>query len=121
MKSAGKRRTIAIRLPAIIIEAIDELVKVGPYTNRTEVIRSVLTQELPRHLARYQAITDENSKELPTFDDGGSKRKNISIYMPKRMFANVDRMAKELEISKSELIRIAIDRFYREYHEVLQK
>jgi metal-responsive CopG/Arc/MetJ family transcriptional regulator len=41
--------------------------------------------------------------------------------MPKRMFANVDRMAKELEISKSELIRIAIDRFYREYHEVLQK
>jgi hypothetical protein len=30
-------------------------------------------------------------------------------------------MAKELEISRSELVRIAIDRFYREYQEVLRK
>jgi Arc/MetJ-type ribon-helix-helix transcriptional regulator len=124
MASAGKRRTktktITIKLPTIIIEAIDELMNVGFYTNRTEVIRSILSQELPNHLARYQATyraTDENSKELPTCDDG-SKRKNVSVYMTKRMFANLLTMAEMLEVSKSELIRTAIDHFFREYGEV---
>jgi metal-responsive CopG/Arc/MetJ family transcriptional regulator len=106
-------------LPAVLVEAIDELMNVGFYTNRTEVIRSILAQELPRHLARYQA-TDENSKELPTYDDG-SKRKNVSVYMTKRMYANVNIMAKELEVNKSELIRMAIDHFFREYGEVYRK
>jgi AraC-like DNA-binding protein len=68
---------------------------------------------VPRHLARYQA-TDE-TKELPAHEDDGNKRKNISIFMPKRMFANVEKMAKELGISRSELIRMTIDHFYREY------
>ena len=54
---------------------------------------------------------------MPTCDDGGSKRKNISVYMTKRMFANVDRMAKELGINKSQLIRMTIDHFYREYQD----
>jgi Arc/MetJ-type ribon-helix-helix transcriptional regulator len=129
-KSAEKRRTkaITIRLPTIIIEAIDELMNVGFYTNRTEVIRSILSQELPRHLARYQATyraTDENSKELPTCDDGSSKRKNVSVYVTNHMFSNINEMAKMLEVSKSELIRMAIDRFFREYFreykEVYQK
>jgi metal-responsive CopG/Arc/MetJ family transcriptional regulator len=97
---------------------------VGFYTNRTEVIRSILSQELPRHLARYQAATDEKTKELPTCDDG-NKRKNISVYMTKRMYADVDEMAKMLEVSKSQLIRMAIDHFFREYFreykEVYQK
>ena len=125
-KSAGKRRTkaIAIRLPVVLVEAIDELLRIGPYTNRTEVIRSILTQELPRHLARYQATyqaTDENSKKLPTCDDGGSKRKNISVYMTKHMFSNINEMAKMLEVNKSELVRMAIDHFFREYLEVYRK
>jgi metal-responsive CopG/Arc/MetJ family transcriptional regulator len=121
MKSAGKRRTkaITIRLPAVLVEAIDELMNVGFYTNRTEVIRSILAQELPRRLARYQA-TDE-TKELPVHEDDGNKRKNISVYMTKRMYANVNIMAKELEVSKSELIRMAIDHFFREYGEVYRK
>ena len=122
--SAGKRRTktkaITIRLPAALIEAIDELINVGFYTNRTEVIRSILAQELPRHLARYQA-TDENSKELPACDDGGNRRKNISVYMTKRMYANINKMTKELKVNKSELIRMAIDHFFREYGEVYRK
>jgi len=101
----------------VLVEAIDELVKVGPYTSRAAAIRSVLVQEVPKHLARYQA-TDE-VKELPT-QDSNAKRTNISIFMPKKMFANLDKMAKELEISRSELIRVAIDRFYREY-EVFRK
>ena len=124
MASARKRRTktesITIRLPTIIIEAIDELLRIGFYTNRTEVIRSILAQELPRHLARYQA-TDENSKELPACDDGGNKRKNVSVYMTKRMFANLLTMAEVLEVSKSELIRMAVDHFFREYGEVYRK
>jgi metal-responsive CopG/Arc/MetJ family transcriptional regulator len=121
MKSAGKRRTkaITIRLPAVLVEAIDELMNVGFYTNRTEVIRSILAQELPRRLARYQA-TDE-TKELPVHEDDGNKRKNISVYMTKRMYANVNIMAKELEVNKSELIRMAIDHFFREYGEVYRK
>jgi metal-responsive CopG/Arc/MetJ family transcriptional regulator len=124
-KSAEKRRTkaITIRLPAVLVEAIDELMNVGFYTNRTEVIRSILSQELPRRLARYQAtyrVTDENSKELPVHEDG-NKRINISVYMTKRMYANVNKMAKELEVNKSELIRMAIDHFFREYGEVYRK
>jgi metal-responsive CopG/Arc/MetJ family transcriptional regulator len=117
-RSADKRRTktITIRLPAVLVEAIDELTNVGFYTNRTEVIRSILSQELPRRLARYQA-TDENSKELPVHEDG-NKRKNVSVYMTKRMYANVNKMAKELKVSKSELIRMAIDCFFGEYGEV---
>ena len=126
MKSVGKRKTktITIRLPTIVIEAIDELVEIGFYTSRTAVIRSILAQELPKHLARYQAMyqdTDENSKEFPVYEDGGSKRKNVSVYVTKRMFTNLEKMANELEISKSELIRIAIDRFYREYQGVFRK
>jgi metal-responsive CopG/Arc/MetJ family transcriptional regulator len=119
MKSAGKRRTkaITIRLPAVLVEAIDELMNVGFYTNRTEVIRSILAQELPRHLARYQ----DETKELPVHEDDGNKRKNISVYMTKRMYANVNIMAKELEVNKSELIRMAIDHFFREYGEVYRK
>jgi metal-responsive CopG/Arc/MetJ family transcriptional regulator len=120
--SAGKRRTktktITIKLPTIIIEAIDELVRVGPYTSRAAAIRSVLVQEVPRHLAKYQA-TDE-AKELPA-QDSNTKRTNISIFMPRKMFDNLDKMAKELEISRSELVRVAIDKFYREYQEVFRK
>jgi hypothetical protein len=98
-------------------------VKVGPYTSRAAAIRSVLVQEVPRHLAKYQATdyqaTDE-AKELPA-QDSNAKRTNISIFMPKKMFTSLEKMAKELEISRSELVRIAIDRFYREYQEVLRK
>jgi Arc/MetJ-type ribon-helix-helix transcriptional regulator len=119
-KSAGKRKkAITIRLPAVLVEAIDELVEIGFYTSRTVAIRSILAQEVPRHLGRYQAIyqdTDENSK-----DDDGSKRKNVSVYMTKRMFANLLTMAEMLEVSKSELIRIAVDHFFREYGEVYRK
>jgi Arc/MetJ-type ribon-helix-helix transcriptional regulator len=119
-KSAGKRKkAITIRLPAVLVEAIDELVEIGFYTSRTVAIRSILAQEVPRHLRRYQAIyqdTDENSK-----DDDGSKRKNVSVYMTKRMFANLLTMAEMLEVSKSELIRIAVDHFFREYGEVYRK
>jgi Arc/MetJ-type ribon-helix-helix transcriptional regulator len=92
MKSAGKRtKAITIRLPAVLIEAIDELVEIGFYTSRTDAIRSILAQEVPRHLGRYQAtyrVTDENSKELPVHEDG-NKRINISVYMTKRMYANL--------------------------------
>ena len=109
---------VSLKLPAVLIEAIDELQRVGPYTSRAAVIRSILTQEVPKHLARYQA-TDE-TKELPVHEDSNEKRKNISIFMPKRMFANIERMAKELGINRSELIRVAIDHFYREY-EVYRK
>jgi metal-responsive CopG/Arc/MetJ family transcriptional regulator len=114
----SKTKTVTIKLPTIIIEAIDELVKVGPYTSRAAAIRSILVQEVPRHLARYQA-TDE-TKVLPAHDSN-AKRTNISIFMPKKMFTSLEKMAKELEISRSELVRIAIDRFYREYQEVLRK
>jgi Arc/MetJ-type ribon-helix-helix transcriptional regulator len=122
MKSAGKRRTkaITIRLPAVLVEAIDELMNVGFYTNRTEVIRSILAQELPRHLARYQGATDE-TKELPVHEDDGNKRKNVSVYMTERMFANLSTMEEMLEVSKSELIRMAVDHFFREYGEVYRK
>ena len=34
--------------------------------------------------------------------------------MTKRMYANVNEVANVLEVSKSELIRMAIDRFFRE-------
>jgi Arc/MetJ-type ribon-helix-helix transcriptional regulator len=121
-KSAGKRRTkiITIRLPAVLVEAIDELLRFGPYTNRTEVIRSILAQELPRHLGRYQATYQDTDEKLPTCDDG-SKRKNVSVYMTKRMFANLLTMAEMLEVSKSELIRMAVDHFFREYGEVYRK
>jgi metal-responsive CopG/Arc/MetJ family transcriptional regulator len=120
-KSVGKRKTeaITIRLPAVLVEAVDELMNVGFYTNRTEVIRSILTQEVPRHLARYQA-TDE-TKELPVHEDDGYKRKNVSVYMTERMFANLSTMAEMLKVSKSELIRMAIDHFFREYGEVYRK
>jgi metal-responsive CopG/Arc/MetJ family transcriptional regulator len=120
-KSVGKRKTeaIPIRLPAVLVEAVDELMNVGFYTNRTEVIRSILTQEVPRHLARYQA-TDE-TKELPVHEDDGYKRKNVSVYMTERMFANLSTMAEMLKVSKSELIRMAIDHFFREYGEVYRK
>jgi Arc/MetJ-type ribon-helix-helix transcriptional regulator len=123
MKSAGKRRTkaITIRLPAVLVEAIDELMNVGFYTNRTEVIRSILAQELPRHLARYQAQATDGTKELPVHEDDGNKRKNISVYMTERMFANLSTMEEMLEVSKSELIRMAVDHFFREYGEVYRK
>jgi hypothetical protein len=78
-----------------------------------------LAQELPRRLARYQA-TDE-TKELPVHEDDGNKRKNISVYMTKRMYANVNKMTKELKVNKSELMRMAIDHFFREYGEVYRK
>jgi metal-responsive CopG/Arc/MetJ family transcriptional regulator len=120
--SAGKRRTktktITIKLPTVLIEAIDELVKVGPYTSRAAAIRSVLVQEVPRHLAKYQAI--DEVKELPA-QGSNTKRTNISIFMPRKMFVNLDKMAKELEISRSELVRVAIDKFYREYQGVFRK
>ena len=109
---------ISLKLPAVLVEAIDELLRVGPYISRAAAIRSILTQEVPRHLARYQA---NETKELPVHEDDGNKRKNISIFMPKRMFANVEKMAKELGISRSELIRMTIDHFYREYQEVFRK
>jgi len=41
--------------------------------------------------------------------------------MTKRMFANLSTMAEVLEVSKSELLRMAVDRFFREYGEVYQK
>ena len=117
-KSVGNRKTeaITIRLPAVLVEAVDELMNVGFYTSRSAVIRSILTQEVPRHLARYQA-TDE----LPVHEDDGNKRKNVSVYMTERMFANLSTMAEMLEVSKSELIRMAIDHFFREYGEVYRK
>jgi Arc/MetJ-type ribon-helix-helix transcriptional regulator len=115
MKSAGKRKkAITIRLPAVLVEAIDELVEIGFYTSRTEVIRSVLSQELPRRLARYQAT------RAPVEDDD-NKRKNVSVYMTKRMYDNLLTMAEVLEVSKSELIRMAIDCFFGEYGEVYQR
>jgi metal-responsive CopG/Arc/MetJ family transcriptional regulator len=119
IKAVPRRRpntkmvAISLKLPAVLVEAVDELLRIGPYISRAAAIRSILTQEVPRHLARYQA-TDE-TKELPAHEDDGNKRKNISIFMPKRMFANVEKMAKELGISRSELIRMTIDHFYREY------
>ncbi|MFZ8858638.1 MAG: ribbon-helix-helix domain-containing protein [Candidatus Caldarchaeales archaeon] len=58
---------------------------------------------------------------MPACDDGGNKRKNVSVYMTKRMFANLSTMAEVLEVSKSELLRMAVDRFFREYGEVYQK
>ena len=51
---------------------------------------------------------------MPACDDGGRRRRNISVYMTKRMYANVNEVANVLEVSKSELIRMAIDRFFRE-------
>jgi len=110
---------VTVKLPAVLLDAINELIKVGPYTSRAAVIRSILVQEVPRHLARYQAAADK-TKVLPV-QDGSDKRTNISIFMPKKMFVALDEMAKELEISRSELVRIAIDRFYREYQEVYRK
>jgi len=41
--------------------------------------------------------------------------------MPKQMFANIEVMAKELEVNRSELIRMAVDHFFREYREVYRK
>jgi Arc/MetJ-type ribon-helix-helix transcriptional regulator len=108
-----KMAAVSLKLPPIIIEAADELMRIGPYTSRAAVIRSIIIQELPRHLARYQEAVDE-AKELPIHDNN-DKRKNISIFMPKQMFADIKKMAKELGISVSELIRISIDHFYREY------
>jgi Arc/MetJ-type ribon-helix-helix transcriptional regulator len=123
MKSAEKRRTkaITVRLPAVLVEAIDELLRVGFYTNRTEVIRWILAQELPRRLARYQAQATDGTKELPVHEDDGNKRKNVSVYMTERMFANLSTMEEMLEVSKSELIRMAVDHFFREYGEVYRK
>jgi len=111
---------VSLKLPPVIIEAIDELVRIGPYTSRAAVIRSILTQELPRHLAKYQQAED-SEQVMPTQDDGGNKRKNISIFMPRRMFVSIDRMAKELGMNRSELIRVAVDHFFREYSEVFRK
>jgi hypothetical protein len=74
---------------------------------------------VPRYLARYQATNE--TKELPVHEDDSSKRKNISVYMTKRMYANVNKMTKELKVNKSELIRMAIDHFFREYGEVYRK
>ena len=58
---------------------------------------------------------------MPACDDGGGKRKNISVYMTKRMYANLLTMAEMLEVSKSELLRMAVDHFFREYGEVYRK
>jgi len=41
--------------------------------------------------------------------------------MTKRMYANINKMTKELKVNKSELIRMAIDHFFREYGEVYRK
>ena len=58
---------------------------------------------------------------MPACDDGGNKRKNVSVYMTKRMFANLSTMAEVLEVSKSELLRMTVDHFFREYGEVYRK
>jgi metal-responsive CopG/Arc/MetJ family transcriptional regulator len=105
---------ICIRLPAVIIEALDELVKTGPYPDRSSAIRSILTQEVPRYLTKYQATESGNHNPVPAHEDGG-KRKNVSLYLPTPMFMKIERTAKELGLNKSEFLRLLIDSGYRQF------
>jgi Arc/MetJ-type ribon-helix-helix transcriptional regulator len=114
-----KTVVVTIRLPTVIVEAIDELVEIGPYPNRTSAIRSILTQEVPRYLTKYQ-VAEDSENPAPAHEDGNNRRKNVSLFLPKQTFMRIEKMAKELGLNKSEFLRLLIDNGYRQFAEYLE-
>jgi metal-responsive CopG/Arc/MetJ family transcriptional regulator len=131
IKAVPRRRpktemvTISVKLPKVIIEAIDDglVKKFGLYPNRAAAIRAMVTQEVPRLLAECQAENADNPVPNMPYK-GDKKRKIVSITMPRQLFIDVEKMAKELGFNRSELVRIMIHRGCREfraYQEVLHR
>jgi len=55
---------ITVKLPVIYVEGIDELVKQGRYSSRSELIRTAIRDLLKKELwdIKYRVIEGENSK-----------------------------------------------------------
>ena len=52
-------RVITVKVPEAYVEAIDELVKMGRYTSRSEVIRTAIRELLRRELWIKEMIDEE--------------------------------------------------------------
>lgn len=54
MFTRPRLRIISVKLPELYLEGIDELVKIGKYRNRSEVIRVALRDLLRRELWMHE-------------------------------------------------------------------
>ncbi len=55
----GRMRIISVQLPQGLINAMDQLVKMGVYPNRSEIIREAIRELLKKEL--YRLETEERS------------------------------------------------------------
>jgi len=65
-------RIVSVKLPEAYIEAIDELVRMGIYTSRSEAIRAAIREMIKRELWSSRAATMSISKEK-------KKKKSIEV------------------------------------------
>jgi len=66
-------RLVTVKLPEKMVRAIDVLVKMGIYTNRSEFIRAAVREKLERELGKGVQISDRKTgssiiKEVKTIE-----------------------------------------------------
>ncbi|MEM2863616.1 MAG: ribbon-helix-helix domain-containing protein [Ignisphaera sp.] len=66
-------RIVTVKLPETYIEAIDELVKMGIYTSRSEAIRAAIREMIKRELWSVKKSAMNINKK------NNKKKKNIEI------------------------------------------
>lgn len=54
----SKMRLITVKMPEIYVEGLDELVKIGRYSSRSEVIRVAIRDLLKRELWMIEALNE---------------------------------------------------------------
>jgi len=72
-------RLVTVKIPEIYLEGIDELVKLGRYSSRSEVIRTAIRDLLRRELWLSKSDYRENNEDLISYS------KILRKYMIKRI------------------------------------
>jgi len=96
--TGAKMEIIAVHLPKAWLSKIDELCKEGFFSNRSEFIR----------LALYLYVVGGVYRSVKPPVIKGLKQVVISFHIPKRMLEMVEDTAKELNATRSAVIRAAV-------------
>ena len=100
-------RKKTIGFPEPVMEAIDNLVKAGLFTNRTDAVRSIVIQWLMTH--GYLAL---EPAELPQGDGYGRSMRTFTLKIPQGLYFLLIRKREELGMTNlSAFIRLAIIHF----------
>jgi hypothetical protein len=109
-------RIVPVYFPEVVVEAIDRLIELGVYPDRSSAVRSIVILGLPEVFAKYGLLEDlsvggyrATAPHAPTSP--------FSFKIPAAQAKALGEMASVLGVdSQGFVVRMALDYFYRHHY-----